>query len=118
MLSCLLYTSPLKIQARDKEVELIIDLPLEVPLIEADFNKSVWVLTNLIGNALRYTEAGGSITIKVREHGSRLFFSVRDTGCGIPKSYQEKIFSKYVQVQGQEKGKRGGAGLGLSLIHI
>lgn len=106
---------PLKIQARDKEVELIIDLPLEVPLIEADFNKSVWVLTNLIGNALRYTEAGGSITIKVREHGSRLFFSVRDTGCGIPKSYQEKIFSKYVQVQGQEKGKRGGAGLGLAI---
>lgn len=106
---------PLKIQARDKEVELIVDLPLDPPLMEADFNKSVWVLTNLIGNALRYTDAGGSIAIKVREYGNRLFISVSDTGCGIPKSYQDKIFSKYVQVLGQKGEKRGGVGLGLAI---
>ncbi len=106
---------PLEIQARNKEVKLIVDLPPEAPMVEADFNKSIWVLTNLIGNALRYTDADGSITIKVREHGSRVFISVRDTGCGIPKSFQDNIFRKYVQLQGQGKGKRGGAGLGLAI---
>ncbi|NMA91766.1 MAG: PAS domain-containing protein [Firmicutes bacterium] len=106
---------PLKIQARDKEVELLVELPPDPPPVETDFNKSVWVLTNLIGNALRYTDPGGTITVRLQEKGDYLFLSVRDTGCGIPKSYQEKIFTKYVQVRGQGSSKRGGAGLGLSI---
>jgi signal transduction histidine kinase len=105
---------PLKIQAESKGVELIADLPPEIPPVVADFNKSVWVLTNLIGNALRYTEAGGTITVKVRQRGSRLFFSVIDTGSGIPKEYLDKIFRKYIQVR--EPGKtKGGVGLGLAI---
>ena len=105
---------PMKIQAEGKGVELITDLPPEIPPVAADFNKSVWVLTNLIGNALRYTDAGGTITVKVRQRGSRLFFSVQDTGCGIPKEYQEKIFRKYIQVR--KPGKMmGGVGLGLAI---
>lgn len=105
---------PLKIQSENKKVELITDLPPAIPPAAADYNKIVWVLTNLIGNALRYTDAGGTITIKVRQHGSRLFFSVKDTGCGIPKVYQDKIFRKYVQVRSHGQ-TRGGAGLGLAI---
>lgn len=105
---------PLKIQAESKGVELIADLPPEIPPVAADFNKAVWVLTNLIGNALRYTEAGGTITVKVRQKGSRLFFTVQDTGCGIAKENLDKIFRKYIQVR--EPGKsRGGVGLGLAI---
>ncbi len=105
---------PLKLQAESKGVELIADLPPEIPPAEADFNKAVWILTNLIGNALRYTDAGGTITVKVRQRGSRLFFSVQDTGCGISKENQEKIFRKYIQVRkpGQTSG---GVGLGLAI---
>lgn len=105
---------PLKIQAESKGVELIADLPPEIPPVAADFNKAVWVLTNLIGNALRYTEAGGTIAVKVRQRGGRLFFTVQDTGCGIPKEYLDKIFRKYIQVR--EPGKtQGGVGLGLAI---
>lgn len=105
---------PLKLQAEGKGVELITDLPPDIPPIAADFNKAGWVLSNLIGNALRYTDAGGTITVKVRQHGNRLFLSVQDTGCGIPKEHQDKIFRKYVQVRGQGS-IRGGAGLGLAI---
>ncbi len=106
---------PLKVQAEKKGVELITDIPPQIPPVVADFNKSVWVLANLLGNALRYTDAGGSITVRVRQRGKRLFFSVEDTGCGIPKEHQEKIFRKYVQVSGPGRKGAGGVGLGLSI---
>ncbi|HSW36572.1 MAG TPA: ATP-binding protein [Candidatus Limnocylindrales bacterium] len=108
-------TRPLKIQAEKKGVELIADLPPVVPMVTVDFNKAVWVLTNLIGNAIRYTDAGGTITVRVRQRGKRLFFSVQDTGCGIPIEHQEKIFRKYVQVSGPGRKGKGGVGLGLAI---
>ncbi len=106
---------PLRIQAEKQGVELIADLPPKLPPVEADFNKSVWVLTNLIGNAMRYTEPGGTITVRVRQRGKRLFFSVQDTGSGIPKEHQDKIFRKYVQVSGPGRKGAGGVGLGLAI---
>jgi NtrC-family two-component system sensor histidine kinase KinB len=105
---------PLQIQAEKKGIALITDLPAALPPVAADFNKAVWVLTNLIGNALRYTEAGGTITIKVEVGSRRLYFSVQDTGCGIPGEYQDQIFQKFIQVRGPAK-KKGGAGLGLAI---
>lgn len=105
---------PLKIQAERQGVELVVDLPPEIPLVTADYNKATWVLTNIIGNALRYTPEGGNITIKVRQYRNRVFFSVSDTGCGIPKEDQEKIFRKYIQVRKPGQAV-GGAGLGLTI---
>lgn len=104
---------PLKFQSEKQGIELITDLPPNLPPVAADFNKAVWVLTNLVGNAMRYTDPGGTITVRIRQHGKRLFFSVQDTGTGIPKEQQEKIFRKYVQVSGD--GRKGGGGVGLGL---
>jgi len=106
---------PLRVQAEQQGVELITDLPPELPPVAADFNKSVWVLTNLVGNALRYTEQNGTITVRVRQRGKRLFFSVQDTGSGIPKEHLDKIFRKYVQVSGPGRKGTGGVGLGLAI---
>ncbi|MDW7740304.1 MAG: PAS domain-containing sensor histidine kinase [Bacillota bacterium] len=106
---------PLQIQADTQGVELITDLPPELPPVVADFNKSVWVLANLVGNAMRYTDPGGTITVRVRQKGKRLFFSVEDTGCGIPVEHQEKIFRKYIQVRGHGRKGAGGVGLGLAI---
>lgn len=106
---------PLKFQSEKQGIELITDLPPELPPVAADFNKSVWVLTNLVGNAMRYTEKGGTITVRVRQRGKRLFFDVEDTGSGIPKEHQEKIFRKYVQVSGEGRKGPGGVGLGLAI---
>ena len=105
---------PLKIQAEKKGITLVTELPGAVPPVAADFNKTVWVLTNLIGNALRYTEAGGTITVRVRVGTWRLFFSVKDSGCGIPPEYRDQIFEKFIQVRGPAK-RKGGAGLGLAI---
>jgi len=106
---------PLKFQAEKQGVELITDLPPELPPVAADFNKAVWVMANLVGNAMRYTDPGGTITVRVRQRGKRLFFSVEDTGCGIPKENMEKIFRKYVQVSGPGRKGAGGVGLGLAI---
>ncbi len=105
---------PLKTQAEYTGVELVKDLEDNLPQVEADFNKIVWVLANLVGNALRYSNAGDDVTVQARGSGKRLFFSVKDKGCGIPKEYQEQIFKKYVQVKGSS-GPAGGAGLGLAI---
>lgn len=106
---------PLKIQAEKQGIELITDLPPELPPVAADFNKAVWVLANLVGNAMRYTDPGGTITVLVRQRGKRHFFSVADTGSGIPKEHQDKIFRKYVQVSGPGRKGTGGVGLGLAI---
>lgn len=101
----------LKLQAEHKNIALYTKLPSDLPLIRADVNKIIWVVTNLVGNALRYTEEKGSITVKAIRKGSRVIFSVSDTGKGIPDIYHEKIFQKFVQID----GGNGGAGLGLAI---
>ncbi len=106
---------PLKFQAEKQGIELITDIAPNLPSVAADFNKAVWVLANLVGNAMRYTDPEGTITVRVRQRGKRLFFSVEDTGCGIPKENQEKIFRKYVQVSGPGRKGTGGVGLGLAI---
>ncbi len=106
---------PLKFQAEKQGIELITDIAPNLPPVAADFNKAVWVMANLVGNAMRYTDPGGTITVRVRQRGKRLFFSVEDTGCGIPKEHQEKIFRKYVQVSGPGRKGTGGVGLGLAI---
>lgn len=63
---------------------------------------------------MRYTAEGGSITVQTARKGTKLFFSVQDTGRGIPVQYQEKIFKKFVQVKDGEPPS-GGAGLGLTI---
>lgn len=104
----------LSLQAEAKGITITADLPPLLPPVEADFNKIIWLLTNLIGNALRYTPEGGNIRIKVKPSCNRMFISVIDTGCGIPRLYQKKIFKKFVQVKDSE-APAGGSGLGLAI---
>lgn len=101
----------LKLQAEHKNISLYTKLPEDLPMIRADVNKIIWVVTNLVGNALRYTEEKGSITVKALRKGTKVIFSVADTGKGIPAVYHDKIFQKFVRID----GGTGGAGLGLAI---
>jgi signal transduction histidine kinase/HAMP domain-containing protein len=102
---------PLQIQAQEKKIELELRWP-EHPLpIWGDPIKLPWVITNLVGNALRYTPAGGRITIALSQHDSVARAVVKDTGCGIESAALEHIFEPYAQ--GVESPRRGSAGLGL-----
>lgn len=83
-----------------------------LPDIRADANKIVWVLSNLISNALRYVDPGGRIGLTARGMGAFVHLSVEDDGPGVPPEYQSRIFDKLVQIKGR---KTGGSGLGLAI---
>jgi NtrC-family two-component system sensor histidine kinase KinB len=100
-------------QPGEKGVELSSAAEPGLPLVRADVNKIVWVLTNLISNALRYTAAGGYIRLHAERVGPQVHISVADNGQGIPYEYQSHIFDKFVQVRGQNPA--GGTGLGLAI---
>jgi signal transduction histidine kinase len=78
--------------------------------VDVDHERILQVLTNLVGNALKFTPRGGGITIKVGRREDAISFSVADTGSGIPTELLEKIFDRYFQ---SENGYRRGLGLGL-----
>ena len=88
-----------KAPAQEKGVGLSFDALKEVPQIKADLDKILWVLTNLISNALHYTPRGGHIYLSAESFSSYVQISVRDDGPGIPIEYQSKIFDKFVQVR-------------------
>lgn len=102
-------------QAKEKGIDLVVTVPPDLPAAWADAGKITWVISNLIGNAIRYTPAGGRITVGAEQKGNRLHVSVADTGVGIPESEFENIFRKFVQLPGPEGTSPGGAGLGLSI---
>ena len=103
----------LKNQAEEKAIELTYEPVSDLPNIEADVNKITWVLTNLISNSLRYTEANGFIKLSAEQAGSQIHISVADNGAGIPYEYQSRIFDKFVQVKTEKA--LGGTGLGLAI---
>ena len=104
----------LKLQAERKNIKLYTKLAPDLPRLRVDINKIIWVLTNLVGNALRYTGEGGSITVRAIRKGNELIISVTDTGKGIPAELHEKIFQKYIQIK-DEDFPSGKAGLGLTI---
>jgi NtrC-family two-component system sensor histidine kinase KinB len=103
----------LKNQADERHIELSATAQPGLPPVRADTNKIVWVLTNLISNALRYTDAGGYIRLRAERVGPQVHTCVADNGEGIPYEYQSRIFDKFVQVKGRKT--TGGSGLGLTI---
>jgi PAS domain S-box-containing protein len=102
----------MRIQAENKHVDFILDYPQEVPQINADMEKTTWVLINLISNAIRYSPEKAKINLSLVVEAEEVIFSVRDQGCGIDPKYQEKIFEKYFRVPGADMS---GSGLGLAI---
>lgn len=77
------------------------------------------LLYNLCSNAIRYNNKGGSVTITVRHEGIKVLLSVKDTGIGIPKEHQERIFERFYRVDKSRSKLSGGTGLGLAIVkHI
>jgi len=73
------------------------------------------VFTNLLGNALKFTPDGGSVSVRVRQGETSCVVGVEDTGPGIPDAELERIFDRFYQVEGSQRRRQGGAGIGLSL---
>jgi len=105
--------SVIKTQAESKDIELILGVPDDLPEVTADPHKIVWVLVNLLANAMRYTQAGGHISLQGERVGNQVQLSVTDDGEGIPFDLQPRIFEKFVHGKLSDSG--GGSGLGLAI---
>lgn len=98
---------------KDISISMLLDSALPQTL-RTDKGRLNQCLTNLIGNALKFTEKG-SIKIECRVESENLRFSVHDTGPGIPPEFAEKIFERFMQVDNSTTRKHGGSGLGLAI---
>lgn len=106
------------ILANEYGVFLSNDIPSHLPDANADVEKVERVLSNLVDNALKYTPAGGKVSISAREgQEDELLIRVADNGPGVPAEYQEKIFERFQKVPNQES-RRHGTGLGLAFCRI
>ncbi len=109
----LIADSRLRLEERRIDVGLSID---GRPLALADARALDQVLGNLLDNALKYTEPGGSIEIAVEERLGRVRVSVADTGIGIPAQDTSRIFERFYRVDRARSRALGGTGLGLSIV--
>ncbi len=109
--------SPFKSQVEKINGELIVDIPDDLLKVKADFNKISWVLSNIVGNAVRYIpeDGSGKIEVAVKQSANQFLFSIRDNGKGIPEEFQDRIFEKFVQLKSDGVAKTGSSGLGLSI---
>lgn len=107
----LALTRPL---AGQKELELVNRIPAGLPPAEADENRLQQILYNLVGNAVKYTEAG-RVEIDAEVDGPFLRVMVSDTGIGIPENQFELIFRSFEQGDGSISRQYGGTGIGLAL---
>ncbi len=103
--------------AQQNGIELSCSIDPDVPLIEADFEKLRHVLENLVGNAVKFTPAEGSISVSVVYHPEceQVWIAVADTGIGVARADQARIFERFVQADSSVSRKYSGTGLGLSL---
>ncbi len=107
-------------QAQNKGIELLLNIEQGLPgVIFIDESRIKQVLVNLLGNAVKFTENGeielGVSKVWINEEIVRLKFSVRDTGIGIPKEKQQRIFDAFTQEDSSVSKRFGGTGLGLTI---
>lgn len=101
--------------AAESKLHLLNNVPEDIPLIEADPMRIEQVLINLVSNACKFTPAEGRVTITAEDLGEWVQVSVTDTGIGIPKAEQAKIFQRFYQVDSGATRAYRGAGLGLTI---
>jgi two-component system, NtrC family, sensor histidine kinase KinB len=104
---------PLRQLFADKKIRLVVSAANGLPTIKADAAAIHSALTNLLSNALKFTPSGGQVSVSAQVADASIAFMVEDTGPGIPREFQSRIFEKFFRVPA-ESGPSG-AGLGLSI---
>nr|WP_263858108.1 HAMP domain-containing histidine kinase [Waterburya agarophytonicola] len=102
--------------AMASEIELSSQIKISQPVeIVGDRTQLYRLITNLVTNAIQYTPAGGTVTLSVIEEHNDVVISVRDTGIGIAKKDQKRIFDRFYRVDKARSRSKGGSGLGLAI---
>jgi signal transduction histidine kinase len=100
--------------AKEKGLQLTVEVTPKLPVGRADERRIVQVLLNLVGNAIKFTDAG-EVAVRVSAVEGAFQVSVSDTGPGIPEGQYERIFEEFQQVDGSSTRAKGGTGLGLAI---
>jgi len=107
------YTSEaLRVQLETKQIGIKIDIAPEIPKVIADRDKTIWVLNNLLSNAIRYSYEHTEVLIRATTEKGTVTITVEDSGRGIAPQYTDKIFDRYFRVPGDT---HKGTGLGLAI---
>ncbi len=101
------------VQAQDRGITLTSTVPAGLPAVQVDTARAPHIFANLLSNAIKYTQPGGSVTVSARADRDFVWFSVSDTGTGIPPEHLPRVFEQFFRVPGQGGG--AGAGLGLAI---
>jgi signal transduction histidine kinase len=99
-----LSVTALMMSISEKKIDLVVDLDENLPKVFGDIEKSVFVYVNLLNNAIRYSPVGSSITLSIKADQKHVRFYVKDSGPGIPKDDQEKLFKRYGVTESRSHG--------------
>lgn len=102
--------------AEQARLTLHAEIAPHLPPVSGSYGYLRRVLDNLLDNAIKFTPAGGTITVRVWQEGEQVALQVSDTGIGIPNDQLERIFDRFYQVDGSAWRQYGGVGLGLALV--
>jgi signal transduction histidine kinase len=105
-----------ELEAQKKEITLEVQAPTEPAVVHADIRLIQRVLENLLRNALKYTLAGGSVTVSLAPRPGRVSVAVADTGCGIEDHRIGHIFDRFYSSEEDENGRPASSGLGLAIV--
>jgi len=103
-----------QIPAQQKNISIKINISPVSPVIEADKEKTTWVLINLLTNAIKYSFESSQIEITVTNNNKQMEISVKDHGRGIEEKYLTRVFDRYFKVPGSQERSRTGLGLAIS----
>ncbi len=106
-----------RIRNERKALTVETDVPPDLPLLRADFDKLAQIMTHLANNAFNYTRPEGKITIRARADGNFVIISVQDTGVGIPPEKQASVWDRFFRDEDERLViESSGAGLGLPIV--
>ncbi len=105
-----------RLDAEQRRIALECDCPPDLPHVMGDASSLQEIMQNLLDNAVRYTPEGGRIMVKATARNGEVLISVADTGIGIPKVEQERIFERFYRVDTARARDTGGTGLGLAIV--
>lgn len=102
-------------RAAERKIELLLDVPRRSPAVAADPERLAEILDNLVSNAIRYSPAGGHVTLGGRVDGSEIVLSVADEGPGLTEEQRELVFERFYRVDPSRSRALGGSGIGLAI---
>ena len=107
--------TPLRLAMEEDNIHFEVSVDNRVKQVVADANRLLQILINLLSNAMRHTEAGGSISLHIQEEKGSIVFSIKDSGPGINPDHLPYIFDRFYRVDESRNRESGGKGLGLAI---